>query len=201
MVNVYSEEDHILGFLYRTSSLQFGVAGLQPVEGVERIENFDATRLMNGKGHAKYRHIIGQILHQIGLEDIDMLAVEREEVEAREIGDGPVMGDLIPTDDLLASVESSSRDGATIIDGKPKDYVSAERPEEENARIPDRKPQYRASASKHVVGTLSDQNQTELIETESGSSRPGTPETDDEESDEDLSQKISMVDLDPEPIL
>ena len=120
VVNVYSQEDHILGFLYRTSSLQLGVAGLQPVEGVERIENFDATVLMNGKGHAQYRYIIGQILRGIGFEDIDMLAVEREEIAAREIGDGPVMGDLIPTDDLLASVEHSSSEGATIIDEKPK---------------------------------------------------------------------------------
>ena len=201
VVNVYSQEDHILGFLYRTSSLLLGVAGLQPVEGVERIENFDATGLMNGKGHAKYRYIIGQILRQIGLEDIDMLAVEREEVAAREVGDGPVMGELIPTDDLLASVEHSNSDGAAIIDGNPSYCVSANRPEEEDARIRDRTPHYEASASKKPGRSVSDQNQTELTETESSSSRPGTPETEVEESDEDLGQKIAMVDLDPEPIL
>ena len=201
VVNVYSQEDHILGFLYRTSSLQLGVAGLQPVEGVERIENFDATGLMNGKGHAKYRYIIGQILRQIGLEDIDMLAVEREEIAAREVGDGPVMGELIPTDDLLASLEHSNNDDATILDGNPSYCVSANLPEEEDVRIGDRTPHYEASASKDTGRSVSDQNQTELIETESSSPRPGTPETEDEESDEDLGQKIAMVDLDPEPIL
>lgn len=204
LVNVYSQEDHTLGFLYRTSSLQLGVAGLQPVEGVEgveRVENFDATGLMNGKGHAQYRYIIGQILRQIGFKDIDMLAVEREEIAARDISDGPVMGDLIPTDDLLASAEHSSSDGATIINGNPKHCVSAELPEEDDAKILDRKPQYRASASRDAAKRVSDQNQTELIETESSSPRPGTPETDDEKSNEGLGQRIAMVDLDPEPIL
>ena len=201
VVNVYSQEDHILGFLYRTSSLQLGVAGLQPVEGVERVENFDATGLMNGKGHAQYRYIIGQILRAIEFKDIDMLAVEREEIAARDISDGPVMGELIPTDDLLASVEHPSSDGATIIDGHPRHYVSAELPEEEDANISDLKPQYRASASRGAVKRVSDQNQTELIETESSSPRPGTAETGDEESDEGLGQGIAMVDLDPEPIL
>ena len=220
VVNVYSQEDHILGFLYRTSSLQLGVAGLQPVEGVERIENFDATRLMNSKGHARYRYIIGQILRQIGFEDIDMLAVEREEIAAREVGDGPVMGDLIPTDDLLASVEHSTSHGSTIKDGNSLAwadhsrsdgattinesstlFVSAELPKKDHARIPNHDPQYNVSASKELGRRVSDQNQTVLIETDSGSPRPGTPETEDEESDEALGQRIAMVDLDPEPIL
>ena len=201
VVNVYSQEDHILGFLYRTSSLQLGVAGLQPVEGVERIENFDATRLMNGKGHAKYRYIIGQILREIGFADIDMLEVEKEEIAAREIGDGPVMGDLIPTDDLLASVEHSSSDGAAIINGNPTYFISAELPKEDDAKSPDRKPQYKAPASEDAGWKVPEQNQAELIEIDSGSPRPGTPGTEDEESDDDLGQRIAMVDLDPEPIL
>lgn len=62
VINVYSREDYILGFLYRTSSLQYGVAGLQIVDGVDRIENYDATNSMGRKGHASYRYLIGQIL-------------------------------------------------------------------------------------------------------------------------------------------
>lgn len=52
VVNVFSSDDYILGFLYRTSSFQFGVAGLQPVQGVARIENVDIINLIGKRGHA-----------------------------------------------------------------------------------------------------------------------------------------------------
>jgi len=42
VVNVYSDQDYILAWLYRTASIQYGVAGLQPVL-VQGIENMDAS--------------------------------------------------------------------------------------------------------------------------------------------------------------
>ncbi|KAL9044185.1 MAG: hypothetical protein Q9214_002658 [Letrouitia sp. 1 TL-2023] len=78
VVNVFSADDYILGFLYRTSSLQFGVAGLEAVESVDGVENFDAAGLLNGKGHARYRYVIGQVLQKIAFEDIDPVMVEKE---------------------------------------------------------------------------------------------------------------------------
>ena len=76
LVNVYSENDYILGFMYRTSAVQYGVAGLQKVEGLAGVENFDVSEDVSA--HQKYRFLTGSILKKIGFEDIDMDAVEEE---------------------------------------------------------------------------------------------------------------------------
>ncbi|KAL8729984.1 MAG: hypothetical protein Q9181_004820 [Wetmoreana brouardii] len=162
VVNVYSHEDYILGFLYRTSSLQFGVAGLQAVEGVDRVESYDATSLMGGKGHASYRYIVGQILRQVGMDDLDLDEVEKEETATRRVEneiDATSAEDLIPIDDLLAA--------------KQKDELAPG--STEDTRIhpvdPSRQPE-------------------RLI----------TPETEGDSSNEDVNERIAMVDLDPEPV-
>ena len=77
LVNVYSENDYILGFVYRTSSIQFGVAGLQPVEGVKGVQNEDVSSVVNG--HLRYRYLVGSILKRIGFEDIDTEELEKEQ--------------------------------------------------------------------------------------------------------------------------
>lgn len=92
VVNVFSADDYILGFLYRTSSLQFGVAGLEAVEDVDRVENFNAAGLLNGKGHARYRHVIGQILQKIAFEDIDHVMVEKEVETLKAMDKAEVLG-------------------------------------------------------------------------------------------------------------
>jgi hypothetical protein len=79
VVNVFSTKDMILGFLYRTSSVQLGVAGLQPVQGVRGVQNVDVTELVDG--HLQYRFITGSILRKIGFEDVDVREVERAERE------------------------------------------------------------------------------------------------------------------------
>ncbi|KAF2432952.1 DUF726-domain-containing protein, partial [Tothia fuscella] len=76
VINVYSTEDYILGFLYRASSAQFDVAGLQPVVDVNGVENFDVSDLVNG--HTKYRYVVGRILQRVGIEDVDGEEVEKE---------------------------------------------------------------------------------------------------------------------------
>merc|ERR1712093_396358 len=43
LVNVYSENDYILAFLYRTSSIQYGVAGLQEAQDVEEVAREEET--------------------------------------------------------------------------------------------------------------------------------------------------------------
>ncbi|PZD36852.1 DUF726 domain containing protein [Pyrenophora tritici-repentis] len=75
-VNVFSKKDYILGFLYRTSSVQLGVAGLQPVVGVHGVQNVDVSELVDG--HLQYRFITGSILRKIGFEDVDVEEVERK---------------------------------------------------------------------------------------------------------------------------
>jgi hypothetical protein len=79
LVNVYSVNDYVLGFMYRTSAIQYGVAGLQKVEGLASVENFDVSEDVSS--HQRYRYLIGAILKKIGFEDIDMTAVEREQEE------------------------------------------------------------------------------------------------------------------------
>ncbi|KAJ5583468.1 hypothetical protein N7535_002088 [Penicillium sp. DV-2018c] len=77
VVNVYSENDSVLAFLYRTSSLQLGVAGLQPVEGVPGVENLNVSEMISG--HLRYQYLLGRILTLVGLQDVDTSEVDREE--------------------------------------------------------------------------------------------------------------------------
>ena len=83
LVNVYSENDYVLGFLYRTSSIQYGVAGLQKVEGIPSVENVDVSETVSG--HLRYRYLVGSILKKIGFEDIDEEAVKEEEEALRKM--------------------------------------------------------------------------------------------------------------------
>ena len=76
LVNVYSENDYLLAFLYRTSSLQYGVAGLMPVSGLHGLENVDVSETVSG--HLRYRYLVGSILQKIGFEDIDKDEVDKE---------------------------------------------------------------------------------------------------------------------------
>ncbi|KAL8879918.1 MAG: hypothetical protein Q9198_002565 [Flavoplaca austrocitrina] len=84
VVNVFSSDDHILGFLYRSSSFQFGVSGLQAVQGVARIENVDITNLVDKRGHAVFKSIIGSTLQEIGFPDVYLIKVDKEVKALRE---------------------------------------------------------------------------------------------------------------------
>ena len=83
LVNVYSENDYVLGFLYRTSSVQYGIAGLQKIEGLPSVENVDVSETVSG--HLRYRYLVGAILSQIGFEDLDPEAVEREQEALKQM--------------------------------------------------------------------------------------------------------------------
>lgn len=77
VVNVYSTEDYILGFLYRSTKLQMGVAGLQEVQDVHGIENVNMSKLVTG--HDQYRYLVGTILTKVGFEDIDFNKVAEQQ--------------------------------------------------------------------------------------------------------------------------
>ncbi|KAJ4356160.1 uncharacterized protein N0V89_004190 [Didymosphaeria variabile] len=83
VVNVFSTNDYILAFLYRTSSIQLGVAGLQPILGIHGVQNVDVSEMVNG--HIQYRYLTGSILKKIGFEDIDLVEVEQEETEMKAV--------------------------------------------------------------------------------------------------------------------
>ncbi|KAF2122090.1 hypothetical protein BDV96DRAFT_137068 [Lophiotrema nucula] len=77
VVNVYSTEDYILGFLYRSAKFQMGVAGLQEVQGIYGIENVNMSKLVTG--HDRYRYLVGTILIKVGFGDVDYYQVAEQE--------------------------------------------------------------------------------------------------------------------------
>ncbi|KAK6072852.1 hypothetical protein SCUP515_07177 [Seiridium cupressi] len=69
LFNVYSENDYILAFLYRTTSAQLGIAGLQPIsDEVEGVENLDLSEEV--QGHLRYPDLIAKILNRCGFLDV-----------------------------------------------------------------------------------------------------------------------------------
>ncbi|KAK7739910.1 hypothetical protein SLS53_005503 [Cytospora paraplurivora] len=66
--NVYSENDYILAFLYRATSIQLGIAGLQAVEDIEGVENLDLSEEV--KGHLRYPNLIAKILTRCGFPNV-----------------------------------------------------------------------------------------------------------------------------------
>lgn len=66
--NVYSENDMILGFVYRMHSLALGVAGLQPINDVKGIVNVNLSDSVSG--HLRYPSLTGEILHKCGFVNV-----------------------------------------------------------------------------------------------------------------------------------
>ncbi|KAK4444313.1 hypothetical protein QBC34DRAFT_415566 [Podospora aff. communis PSN243] len=58
--NVYSENDYLLAFLYRATSIQLGVAGLQEIKNIEGVKNLNLSSEV--QGHLRYPSLIDQIL-------------------------------------------------------------------------------------------------------------------------------------------
>jgi len=83
IINVYSENDYILAFLYRATSIQFGVAGLQEISDVEGVDNLNLSKEVSG--HLRYPDLIGKILKKAGFEGILVEDMEIERDDAAEI--------------------------------------------------------------------------------------------------------------------
>ncbi|KAL7620450.1 hypothetical protein AAE478_009445 [Parahypoxylon ruwenzoriense] len=106
MFNVYSEHDYILGFLYRATSMQLGIAGLQPVGGgdIEGVENLDLSNEVTG--HLRYPELAAQILARCGFPDVrgGGGAIEKDdgkiEIELRD-QDWAQSGRLIDVEDRV----------------------------------------------------------------------------------------------------
>ncbi|KAK2029982.1 YSIRK family gram-positive signal peptide [Colletotrichum zoysiae] len=99
IVNVYSETDYILGFLYRTASLQLGIAGLQEVKDIERVENLNLSAEVSG--HLRYPSLIPKILTQCGFPNVKggEGAIEKDEdIKLTDEEAGSQVGELIQLD-------------------------------------------------------------------------------------------------------
>ncbi|RYP54033.1 hypothetical protein DL768_001035 [Monosporascus sp. mg162] len=77
LVNVYSKNDYMLGFLYRSSSWHYGVAGLQKVQGVPGVENLNESGIIHSHNH--YRYLLGGILKKLSWEDISYAQIAKDE--------------------------------------------------------------------------------------------------------------------------
>ncbi|KFH48609.1 putative membrane protein-like protein [Hapsidospora chrysogenum ATCC 11550] len=82
LINVYSEQDYLLGFLYRFSNTQFGVAGLQEIQGADGVENYNVGDLP--KGHLGYASVAGRVLKDIGWGNLDSGTVKQERPARQE---------------------------------------------------------------------------------------------------------------------
>ncbi|KAI5310817.1 hypothetical protein KEM55_000969 [Ascosphaera atra] len=84
LVNVFSSRDAILKFLFRATSLQYGIAGLSAVKRVDGVENYDMTDTVSG--HLRYHDMIGSILETVGVDHLDAkcLKVEKERLREQE---------------------------------------------------------------------------------------------------------------------
>lgn len=114
MVNIYSSNDLILGFLYRTSSIQYGIAGLQKIEGLPSVENVDVSETVSG--HLRYRYLVGAILKKIGFEGLDLSEVKREEDILRDKDEEEEVKKLFEQGKLVG--EKVLADGKVLVVGK-----------------------------------------------------------------------------------
>lgn len=79
LINVYTQKDMLLGFLYRARNIQLGIAGLQAITSVSGVENKDVSSIVTG--HNQYRLATGRILKELHFADLDLDQVEQEVVE------------------------------------------------------------------------------------------------------------------------
>ncbi|KAI6089794.1 DUF726-domain-containing protein [Hypoxylon rubiginosum] len=109
LFNVYSENDYILGFLYRTTSMQLGIAGLQAVgDDIEGVENLDLSNEVTG--HLRYPGLTAKILARCGFPDVrgGAGAIEKDdgkiEIELRD-KDWAETGNLIDVEEKPMSAK------------------------------------------------------------------------------------------------
>ncbi|EHK40369.1 hypothetical protein TRIATDRAFT_42639 [Trichoderma atroviride IMI 206040] len=114
--NVYSENDMVLGFVYRMHSLALGVAGLQPIKDVNGIVNVNLSDSVSG--HLRYPSLTGEILHKCGFVNVkagteieteeDVIQMKDKEADLLDFSEGH--------DDHFKAVDKSaeSLQGLTI---------------------------------------------------------------------------------------
>lgn len=96
--NVYSENDMVLGFVYRMHSLALGVAGLQAIEGIEGVENLDLSERVSG--HLRYATLTGEILRWCGFVAVTA-GGEIEKDEVIMMKERHAQGDFVDSEEPL----------------------------------------------------------------------------------------------------
>ncbi|KAF7560903.1 hypothetical protein G7046_g3236 [Stylonectria norvegica] len=107
--NVFSENDMLLGFVYRAHSLAMGVAGLQAIEGVEGLENLDLSGSVSG--HLRYPTLIGEILRKCGFLGVNAVGeIEKDDFIVLKENGVDEDGDLLNLDAVPAEKQKSDQD-------------------------------------------------------------------------------------------
>ncbi|KAH7155427.1 hypothetical protein B0J13DRAFT_469438 [Dactylonectria estremocensis] len=142
--NVYSENDMVLGFLYRAHSLSAGVAGLQAVNNVEGVENLNLSETVSG--HLRYPDLIGEILCKCGFVGIKAGAeIEKDELikmKEHQVDESLIDFDAAPSKDVEAKRSPSQAQLTDDLRGlniSPPGLVSPSvpPPTEEKSKDPD----------------------------------------------------------------
>ncbi|KAG5996575.1 hypothetical protein E4U43_002832 [Claviceps pusilla] len=134
--NVYSENDMVLGFVYRMHSLALGVAGLQAIENVNGLHNLNLSERVSG--HLRYPSLTGEILRECGfvgvcatgeIEKDDVIKMKDEHAQGRvvdfeAVGEGDSKEDAqvdkeSQIDQNLKSLSVSPTDSAKDMSGLP----------------------------------------------------------------------------------
>lgn len=112
--NVCSGNDYLLGFIYRTSSIQLGVAGLQEIKGDEGVENLDLTGTV--KGHMRYPDILGKILEKCGVEIKERFGGEIEAEQDLTREEELILADMEAQGKLPALVTKKGNQEGGLVD-------------------------------------------------------------------------------------
>jgi hypothetical protein len=105
--SAYSENDMVLGFVYRMYSLSMGVAGLEPIKDVEGVENLDLSDVISG--HLRYPELTGEILRKCGFVGVKA-SKEIEKDEVIRMKDEYAEGHLIDFDGSSEAKSQPTRD-------------------------------------------------------------------------------------------
>lgn len=137
LFNVYSENDYILAFLYRATSAQLGIAGLQAIhEEVEGVENMDLSAEVTG--HLRYPDLMPKILTRCGFPNVKdgQAAIEKEQdAILLHNDDFAEMGNLIDIDDK--SLLSSKPTARAMANEKFDPTVKIDQRQKNNAAVRD----------------------------------------------------------------
>lgn len=153
--NVYSENDLVLGFVHRMHTLTLGLAGLQPIQDVNGVENLDLSDLVSG--HLRYPELTGKILRRCGFDGVhsgkdieeDDLIKMKHQYAAGEIKSGSNDNDLSILDDPIRESTPQRRvmqqqDGsdALALPLRPGSIEVKPAPKQEEASQPEFQPQH-----------------------------------------------------------
>ncbi|ORY57210.1 uncharacterized protein BCR38DRAFT_449920 [Pseudomassariella vexata] len=162
LFNVYSSNDYILAFLYRATSAQLGITGLQAIsDDVDGVENIDLSAEVTG--HLRYPELIPKILTRCGFSNInggegeiekeDDIQLRNEEVELGNLIDidEPPKKILGPSKHRLQEMENEKFDARVAEDHKAR-AVSSVAPTPLASPLPEANDPLTTSGSRSTLG-------------------------------------------------